>query len=73
MDVESWIYNLTAANLHELQNPTWFRQFSLRDAFYLADLSPSTINDFINTLPRNVTAVQQVNLTFSTKKSTSGN
>jgi hypothetical protein len=59
-DVESWIYNLTAANQHELQNPYWFRQFSLRDAFNLADLSPSTIDEFVNTLPGNTTAIQQV-------------
>lgn len=59
-DIESWIYNLTDANQNEMQKPFWFRQFSLRDAFGLKDLTPATINGFVRDLPGNATAAQQV-------------
>lgn len=58
-DVESWIYNLTDANQNELQNPIWFRHFSLREAFNLKDLSPLTMNNFMNG-ESNDTKTQQV-------------
>lgn len=59
-ELESWIYNLTAANQNEMQNPTWFRQFTLREDFGLKDLSASSLNSFANSLPSNKSAIQQV-------------
>lgn len=63
-DVESWIYNLTAANQNEMQPPSWFQQFSFRDAFNLKDLSPSTMNSFVRDLSKNSSASEQVSEQF---------
>jgi hypothetical protein len=60
-DVEAWIYNLTNANQHDSVNPTWFRQFSFREVFHLTDLLPLTMNDLVEVLVKNSSAIQQVN------------
>jgi hypothetical protein len=59
-DIEAWSYNLTEANLKESENPFWFRQFSFREAFHLPDLLPLTMNDFVESLLKNSSAIQQV-------------
>lgn len=59
-DVESWTYNLTAANQDDTPDPVWYRQSSLREAFNLKDLLPSTLRSFATDLSRNTTAFQQV-------------
>lgn len=59
-DIESWIYNLTAANQNDMQNPIWYRQFSLRDAFNLKDLSPSSMSSLVQDLSKNSSAAEQV-------------
>lgn len=45
-----------------MQNPIWFRQFSLCEAFNLKHLSLSTLSSVVSNLKRNVTAAQQVNI-----------
>lgn len=59
-DFESWIYNLTEANLNPAEPPRWFRQISFREAFNLTDLSPKTLKQFAYDLAINHEKLEQV-------------
>lgn len=48
VDLETYIFNLTEANLTPHQPPKWFKEYSLREAFGLTDLSPATIGKLVN-------------------------
>ncbi|CRK90511.1 CLUMA_CG004132, isoform A [Clunio marinus] len=60
-DLESWSYNLTEANNNdETENPFWYQQFSLREAFNLTDLRPKTMEEFVKGLPQNANKTQEL-------------
>lgn len=48
IDFETYIFNLTAANLTPDQPPTWFKEYSFREAFGVTDLSPYTLSKLVN-------------------------
>lgn len=48
IDHETFIFNLTEANLAAGQPPKWFKEYSFRDAFGVADLSPFTLSKLVN-------------------------
>lgn len=48
VDQETYIFNLTEANLTPGRPPRWFKEYSLREAFGLTDLSPFTLSKLIN-------------------------
>lgn len=53
VDHETYIFNLTEANLMPDQPPNWFKEYSFRDAFAVTDLSPSTLAKLVNETFRN--------------------
>lgn len=48
VDHETYIFNLTKANLAPGQPPIWFKEYSFRDEFDLDDLSPYTLSKLVN-------------------------
>lgn len=47
LDFETWIYNLTEANLTPDQNPRWFKEYSFKEEYGLKDLSPKSIDGLV--------------------------
>lgn len=41
---ETWIYNLTAANLSPNQNPTWFKEYDFAAEYGVENLSPRSLS-----------------------------
>lgn len=48
IDLDTYIFNLTAANLTPGQPPKWFKEYGFRDAFGITDLSPYTLSHLAN-------------------------
>lgn len=48
IDQETYIFNLTDANLAQGQPPKWFKEYSFRDAFGVNDLSPYSLSKLVN-------------------------
>ncbi|XP_058443151.1 sphingomyelin phosphodiesterase 1-like [Malaya genurostris] len=44
LDHETWIYNLTEANLHPDRKPKWIKEYSFKELFALDDLSPNSLD-----------------------------
>lgn len=47
VDHETYIFNLTEANLAPGQPPKWFKEYSFREAFGITDLSPASISKLV--------------------------
>uniref|UniRef100_A0A1Q3G345 Sphingomyelin phosphodiesterase n=1 Tax=Culex tarsalis TaxID=7177 RepID=A0A1Q3G345_CULTA len=47
LDQETWIYNLTEANLTPDQPPRWFKEYSFREHYNLTDLSPRSLDQLL--------------------------
>lgn len=52
LDQETWIYNLTEANLTPDRAPRWFREYSFREHYNLTDLSPKSLDKLLQRLAR---------------------
>lgn len=52
IDVDTYIFNLTAANLTPNRPPEWFKEYSFREAFGVTDLSPYTLSNLVNVIFR---------------------
>lgn len=52
IDQETFIFNLTDANLAPSQRPKWFKEYSFREAFNVSDLKPATLSKLVNTTMR---------------------
>uniref|UniRef100_A0A336LTD4 Sphingomyelin phosphodiesterase n=1 Tax=Culicoides sonorensis TaxID=179676 RepID=A0A336LTD4_CULSO len=50
IDFESYMFNLTEANLHPYQNPHWFKSYSFKKTWNLPDLSPESMNGLVERL-----------------------
>lgn len=48
IDQETYIFNLTEANLTPEQSPNWFKEYSFREAFSVTDLSPYSLSKLVN-------------------------
>lgn len=48
-DHETWIYNLTAANLNREELPEWFHEYSFGEAYGVTDLSPASLDQLLTT------------------------
>lgn len=46
IDHQTWIFNLTEANLSEMK-PRWFKEYSFREAYNLSDVSPATLHSML--------------------------
>lgn len=53
LDHETWIFNLTDANLPPKLTPKWFKEYSFRDAYNVVDLSPATLSNLVSNVWRN--------------------
>lgn len=60
-DLESWIYNLTEANKSPTEKPTWYKQFSLKEAYNITDLSPRSLKNLSYKLAKNKNKLTKVN------------
>lgn len=47
VDQETYIFNLTEANLAPGQPPRWFKEYSFREEFGITDLSPATLSKLV--------------------------
>ncbi|XP_058060620.1 sphingomyelin phosphodiesterase 1-like [Anopheles bellator] len=47
IEQETWVYNLTAANLTPDRRPTWFRAYSFKDYYQLSDLSLESLGGLV--------------------------
>lgn len=45
---ETWVYNLTEANLHPDKQPTWFKEYDFKEHYNVSSLAPKDINKLIN-------------------------
>ncbi|XP_030760457.1 sphingomyelin phosphodiesterase-like isoform X3 [Sitophilus oryzae] len=52
LDVETYFFNLTEANLHPDRTPRWTRLYSLKEAYSFPDLSPENFDWLAKNLPR---------------------
>lgn len=69
IDFDTYIFNLTAANLTPDQPPKWFKEYSFREAFGVDDLSPFALNKLVNSTWRNDRkSLYKVGETFFTQK-----
>lgn len=48
IDHQTWIFNLTEANLNPHKTPIWFKEYSFRAAFGVNDLKPKTLSALVN-------------------------
>lgn len=56
LDHETWIYNLTEANLSPHLPPRWFRLYKATEVFDLPDVSPESLNVLVQRMSSNETA-----------------
>lgn len=47
LDHETWIFNLTEANLHPDKSPNWFKEYSFKELYAVNDMSPSTLHKML--------------------------
>lgn len=59
---ETWIYNLTLANLTPEQSPSWFREYDFLQEYGLNDLSPASLNGLADTLARDPVKLKRVSV-----------
>lgn len=57
---ETWIYNLTLANLTPNQNPTWFKEYEFLSEYGVSNLSPASLSNLAETFARDPSKMQRV-------------
>lgn len=50
---ETWIYNLTEANLNASSSPKWFREYTFTDAYNVTNLSPASLDELMTSFASN--------------------
>ncbi|XP_063243798.1 sphingomyelin phosphodiesterase-like [Bacillus rossius redtenbacheri] len=48
LDAESWVYNLTDANLYPYITPDWYKLYSFKEAYGVDSLVPSQLESLVN-------------------------
>nr|CAD7402584.1 unnamed protein product [Timema cristinae] len=59
LDAETWIYNLTDANLSPKINPKWFLEYSMREAFGVPTLLPQALSSLTHSMARDHALMRQ--------------
>ncbi|XP_063243959.1 sphingomyelin phosphodiesterase-like isoform X2 [Bacillus rossius redtenbacheri] len=49
-DAETWVFNLTEANLRPGEDPAWYRLYSFREAFGVSSLAPWELEGLVDRL-----------------------
>jgi len=55
LDHETWIYNLTEANMSPEKPPRWFRLYRATEALNLPDVSAESLNSLVHRMSSNIT------------------
>ncbi|XP_011303541.1 sphingomyelin phosphodiesterase [Fopius arisanus] len=63
-EVETWLYNLTEANLTPSQRPRWQKTYSFREEYGLDNLSNETLHDLILDMTRGRTSLDSYHKNF---------
>ncbi|XP_038220094.1 sphingomyelin phosphodiesterase-like [Zerene cesonia] len=50
LSINSYIYNLTEANLTPGKRPHWFQLYDLKNTYGIQDLSPTTLNNLVHSM-----------------------
>jgi sphingomyelin phosphodiesterase len=53
LDVDSYYYNLTEANMHTDRRPVWEKLYNFREQFGLADVSPASLDGLVYQMAAN--------------------
>ncbi|CAG7733946.1 unnamed protein product [Allacma fusca] len=65
LDHETWIFNLTEANLTPEVPPKWFRLYKAKELYGLENLSPSQLHSFVMRMSSNETEFKEFYRYFS--------
>lgn len=57
---ETWIYNLTLANLNPNQTPNWYKEYNFASEYGISNLSPAALSNLADTLARSPTLLNRV-------------
>ncbi|XP_054267278.1 sphingomyelin phosphodiesterase-like [Macrosteles quadrilineatus] len=63
-DIDTYIYNLTEANLNQGKSPDWFKLYSFKDAYDLPSLSYKDLDDLVTKLAVDDRYFRKYNLYF---------
>lgn len=53
LNFDTWIYNLTEANLNPDKPPRWFKEYSFKSRFELEDLSLESLDQLLKKFASN--------------------
>nr|CAD7195607.1 unnamed protein product [Timema douglasi] len=59
LDSESWVFNLTEANLRPDHSPDWFKLYSFREEYGVKNLLPAQLDSLAHRMAANHTLIQQ--------------
>lgn len=59
LDSETWIYNLTEANLKGNATPNWFKLYSFKDTYGVESLSPTSLDRLVQNMATNISLLEQ--------------
>ncbi|KAJ8894389.1 hypothetical protein PR048_007040 [Dryococelus australis] len=61
IDGQSWVFNLTEANLHPGENPKWYKLYSYSEAFGVRSLVPSEVDSLVKRMSEDPNLLQKYN------------
>lgn len=64
LDSETWIYNLTEANLKGNATPKWFKLYSFKEAYGVESLSPTSLDRLVQNMATNRSLLEQYSRYF---------
>ncbi|KDR09869.1 Sphingomyelin phosphodiesterase [Zootermopsis nevadensis] len=59
LDAETWIFNLTEANINPNVNPTWYKLYSFKDQYGVESLSPIELDKLTHKLAANRSLLEE--------------
>jgi hypothetical protein len=59
LDGETWIYNLTDANLKGNATPNWVKLYSFKEAYGVESLSPISLDRLVHNMATNRSLLEQ--------------
>lgn len=59
---ETWIYNLTLANLTPNQSPAWFKEYNFQNEYGIPNLSPASLSNLAETFARTPSKLMRVSV-----------
>jgi hypothetical protein len=59
LDSETWIYNLTEANMNGNATPNWVKLYSFKDTYGVESLSPTSLDRLVQNMATNISLLEQ--------------